>query len=84
MVQVPAASRVAVAPATLHTDGVVTAKLTASPELDVAVRLNDVAADWLAIALKVRVCACGTRAATTNVSEHVATKFPDVPVIVTG
>jgi hypothetical protein len=45
MVQVPAASNLAVAPVTLHTVGVVDAKLTGSPELAVATRASEVAAD---------------------------------------
>jgi len=55
MVQVPARMRVAVFPETVQTDEVSEAKLTASPELAVAVRLTGVPTVCAGIPLNVMV-----------------------------
>jgi hypothetical protein len=79
-VQVPADSSVAVAPVTVHTDGVEDVYVTGKPELAVPVKVSDDPAAWLEMALKVMVCGAGT----TKVTDVVATTLPDVPVIVSG
>jgi hypothetical protein len=56
-VHVPAAFSVAVPPETVHTTGVVDAKLTAKPELAVAANASDAPAVCVEIAPNVIVCA---------------------------
>jgi hypothetical protein len=61
MVQAPTATNVTVAPETVQTAGVVEAKLTASPEEAVALRVNGaLPSGWLASAPKVIVWATPT------------------------
>jgi len=56
MVQVPAATRFAVAPDTVQTAGVVDAKLTANPELAKAVSVTVPPTVWAGMAPNVMVC----------------------------
>lgn len=55
MVHFPAAVGVAVVPETVQTDRVMEAKLTVSPELEIAVRCSGVPTIWLAMGPKVMV-----------------------------
>jgi hypothetical protein len=55
MVQVPGVTSVAVVPETAQTDGVREVKLTARPELAVALKVTDVPCTWVAMGAKVRV-----------------------------
>ena len=57
--QVPAASREAVLPETVQMVGVDDAKLTAKPEVAVAVRVSDVPVVWPGMAAKVMVWLAG-------------------------
>ena len=60
MEQLPAATILAAVPLTVHTAGVVDAKDTARPELDVATRARGAAPTvWLAGTLKLMDCAMG-------------------------
>ncbi len=79
-VQLPADSRVAVAPVTVHTDGVEDVYVTGNPELAVAVKASVDPAAWLEMPLKVMVCGAGT--IKLNTLERVM--LPDVPVTVIG
>jgi hypothetical protein len=56
MVQVPAAAKVAVLPETVQTPVVDDAKLTANPELAVALKVSGVPTVCVAIAPRVIVC----------------------------
>jgi len=66
IVQVPAVRKVAVVPETVQTDCVVEAKLTARPEVAVAVNVSDVPTVCVAGVAKEMVCAVSGAACTVK------------------
>ncbi len=79
-VQVPAAMKVAVVPETVQTEAVEDVKVTASPEVAVAVRVSGVPTFCAAMVGKVMVCVPGT----TRVAAVETVRLPETPVMVRG